>query len=160
MVIYESREEVITIRDLARSLKIMNDKPPITERRYIDEFDRLFLPDNRTVEDMISHKTKGSLANRIIQVAEAFEAVGKTPTEDELSLRIFGLKLSKLRRRKGLSLEQLAEKSKVDADTLFAMEMGYVPLNQVITNLRPIGDALGDYQVLDQLLEKLTKKDC
>lgn len=115
--------------------------------------------DNQIAEEMTAQTPHNNIAKRIIRVSEGFGELSETSSSDGLSLKIFGLELSKFRRRRGLSLEELAEKSDVDADTLFAIELGILPLDLVTINLHPIGNALGDYQYLNHLLQMMIR-DC
>jgi len=145
------------------SLISADEESPYSNRRNLDEKKQNLytcIQDNRIAEDMIAQTEQKSLAQRIIRVAEALKAAGKMPEVDGLPLKVFGVKLNTIRRREGLSLEQLADRSKVDADLLLAIELGVAQFNQVITNLRPIGDALGGkYRYLSDLLITLVL-DC
>lgn len=139
-----------------------NDYSPSYERRKPNGIKYTNHPEtlnNRIDEKMIFQTSNRSIVQRIIRVAEAHKFGVDSPKDKESSLLVFGLKLSKLRRRRGLSLEQLAEKSNIDSDLLFAIELGIAPIDCVVTSLRSIGDALGEPEYLNQLLQKVIQ-DC
>jgi len=115
-------------------------------------------PNNYILEDgMITHSEKESLTQRIIRVAKASEtAEGNADELNDVPRRLFGIEVGAMRRRLGLDVEEVAEKSNIEVDTLFAIELGAASLEQVTDNLHSLGDALGgNYKRLSKLLFNL-----
>ncbi len=105
-------------------------------------------------ESVIAKPELDKLASRIARAAGAGELTAREPGRAISGpLVAFGIKLSTLRRRQGLRLEELAEKANMNADTLFAIELGLASFRQIDQHLHDIGDALdGKYAYLSSLL--------
>jgi hypothetical protein len=86
--------------------------------------------------------TTTSLPNQIIELTRERLEEGAPKQTSTSPLRIFGVEIGALRRKKGLSLEQLSEMSSIDTKTLLSIECGFLTLEQVVKNLPAIAEAL------------------
>lgn len=106
---------------------------------------------------MLTKPTLKSPAHKIICVAQAYGSDAVIPGgRDGTQLDAFGVEVGALRREQGYSLDELAEKAKVDVDDLFAIELGIAPVPRIVELLPMIGNALGNkYQYLSDLFVQL-----
>jgi hypothetical protein len=87
-----------------------------------------------------------NLAPRIIEAVRISQG-DDGASEDEQnsqSLLVFGVKLGALRRKKRFKLEEIANKTNIDANYLFAIELGIVKSKKVEEHLPSLEAALGD----------------
>jgi len=108
-------------------------------------------------QKMVIQTEQISVARRIAEALRALESDGKIYRDNgSLPLKVFGVKLGALRVRRGLSLEELADLAGIDVNTLFSIELGIAPLQEIEAGLLPLGKALGgEYQYLSRLLVDL-----
>lgn len=87
-------------------------------------------------------KNNIALARRIARTARHAQNQ-KLPVKFTITpLELWGIRLGILRRQKGYSLDELAERSGIDPDVIFALEVGQVPLGEAIALLETLGEAL------------------
>jgi hypothetical protein len=103
-------------------------------------------------DNMITQTEQMSLAKRIIRAVQAWESEGcDRDLVHDVPLRAFGVEVSAIRHRKGLSWEDIAEQYDIDVDVLVAIEFGLVPLRRVRENLPVLAE------VLDESPENLSR---
>jgi len=101
-------------------------------------------------------------ADRVARVSAQYRPIHhNTNKKQHLSLtpaEIFGIEIGVLRRKRGLTITDLAERSEIEPDILFAIEHGVAPLKLIQANLRSIKEGLGvqsnhlDKKILDLVL--------
>lgn len=87
------------------------------------------------------------LASRIVRAVEAGEWAHEADVDDQerlASCAALGIRIGSLRRACGMSLDELALCTGMDADVLFAIELGLASAVQVAQHLERIAEALGD----------------
>jgi hypothetical protein len=136
--------------------RILKTKKEVTTRlrnfqykkKMINKFLSMILFWKRGGKKLSNNMLKStSLPKQITRlVQERLETLGeKAPKQTTLSpLRIFGAHIGALRRKRGLTLEQLSEMTSIDTKTLLSIECGFLKLEQVTQNLPAISKALGE----------------
>lgn len=123
-----------------------NDEP--TRRRHHDSLFSTTSAYEGDIEDKRYFEPDPvDLANRIIRAVAAGEWAGQADVDDEETLAAYaalGVRIGALRREHGLSLDALALCTGMDADILFAIELGLASAAQVAQHLERIAEALGD----------------
>lgn len=97
---------------------------------------------------------------RLAQVQPHVHTQSNPAAGEESPLRLFGILVGTLRRKRGLELEDLSARTDLPVDTLAAIELGAAPYPQVRDCLRPLGEAFGGkYPALSRALIDLTLND-
>jgi hypothetical protein len=91
--------------------------------------------------EAIVHFGPRIFAQQIIRAVKMADAMGKDSYRGP-PLRTFGIWLGALRRRKHIDLEVLAKRTQIHPDVLLGIEIGIVPLKQVVDYLPDIEAAL------------------
>lgn len=128
--------------------RIIGENQQPTLRRHYDPVFNTHPPFEGDIEDKLFFEPDpDELAHRIIRAVTAGEWASQAGVDDEERLAIcaaLGIRIGAMRRGCGVSLDELALCTGMDADVLFAIELGLVSAAQVAQHLERIAEALGD----------------
>ena len=98
-----------------------------------------------------------NMAQQILLVARRSNTITTETAGEDAPLRLFGILVGTVRRKLGFRLEDAANRANLPVETLAAIELGAATFDEVMENIRPLGDALGNqYKSLSRALVEMT----
>lgn len=102
-------------------------------------------------------ETGENMARQILLVARRSPGQSADTAGEDAPLRLFGILMGTVRRKRGYRLEDLALRTGLPVELIAAIELGAATYDEIIQAIRPLGDALGNqYIPLSRALVEMT----